>query len=199
MKILAFADLHGRLRLVSRLLEVSEEADIVVCCGDLSDLGRGLNEVSEILSRICKPFFIVPGNNEGDFEVDRICKRFSWVNLHGRSFRVGEYVLAGVGGSPPTPFQTPFELEDREIGRVLEACRGKKHLILVTHAPPFGTKLDEIAHGEHVGSTFIRKFIEEEKPLLNVCGHVHEKAGAEDMVGPTKLINPGPSGTIIKV
>lgn len=59
----------------------------------------------------------------------------------------------------------------------------------MTHAPPFGTKLDEIAHGKHVGSASIRKFIEGEKPLLNVCGHIHEKAGAEDMINSTRLIN----------
>jgi len=87
--------------------------------------GGGLNEVSEMLSKINKPFFAVPVNNEGILEVDRICERFSWVNLHGKCFRVGEYVLAGVGGSPPTPFKTPFELEDQEMGRILEAFSGQ--------------------------------------------------------------------------
>lgn len=49
-----------------------------------------------------------------------------------------------------------------------------KKTIYVIHAPPHNTNLDIIAKGQHVGSRAIRKFIEEEQPLLTLHGHIHE-------------------------
>jgi Icc-related predicted phosphoesterase len=48
--------------------------------------------------------------------------------------------------------------------------------ILVTHCPPFGI-LDETKYGVNVGSASLREKIEEIKPKLVVCGHIHESYG----------------------
>jgi len=66
----------------------------------------------------------------------------------------------------------------------------KGKFILVTHNPPFGTKLDKVETGEHVGSKVIREFIEKEKPLLAISAHIHE-AGGIDKIGKTTIFYPG--------
>ena len=202
MKVLAFSDLHRRLHFVDELVRLSEEADLIVSCGDLSEYGRGLTEMAEALSRIKKPLMLVPGNNETDQQVEELCKRYGWMNLHGKTKDFGEYEFFGVGGSPPTPFDTPFELEEKSFEMILSSIsskRGSSRSILVSHSPPFGTKLDEIASGAHVGSLALRRFIERERPVLNICGHVHERARQEDRLGATKLVNPGPRGLVITI
>ncbi|MFN8141438.1 MAG: hypothetical protein U0R29_03765 [Solirubrobacterales bacterium] len=45
-----------------------------------------------------------------------------------------------------------------------------------------------------LGSTAILKAIEEKQPQLAVCGHIHEAWGKESKIGPTEVVNLGPSG-----
>lgn len=46
--------------------------------------------------------------------------------------------------------------------------------IFVSHAPPYGTTLDVISNGAHVGSKAIREYIETNQPLISLSGHIHE-------------------------
>ena len=73
-----------------------------------------------------------------------------------------------------------------------------KKWILVTHAPPFNTHLD-LVFDRHVGSKSIRESIEKFNPELNICGHLHENFNIRDKIKSTRIINPGPSGEILKL
>jgi Icc-related predicted phosphoesterase len=68
-------------------------------------------------------------------------------------------------------------------------------LICVFHGPPYGTALDQIARGVHVGSRETRKFLERRRPLLGLHGHIHESPSVSgrfaDRVGPTICVNAG--------
>lgn len=64
-------------------------------------------------------------------------------------------------------------------------------LVLVSHCPPYGTACDRLGDGHPAGSRAVRGFIEERQPDLCVCGHIHE-AQAEDFLGRTRIVNPGP-------
>jgi uncharacterized protein len=66
------------------------------------------------------------------------------------------------------------------------------------HSPPKG-HCDASSSGDHLGSESILEAIESKSPPLAVCGHIHEAWGSEDEVGPTKVINLGPSGRLIEV
>lgn len=46
--------------------------------------------------------------------------------------------------------------------------------IFVSHAPPYGTTLDVMSNGIHVGSKAIRTYIETNQPLISLNGHIHE-------------------------
>lgn len=67
--------------------------------------------------------------------------------------------------------------------------------IYLLHAPPFGTDLDVIAGGQHVGSRSIASFIEKTQPLVSLHGHIHEAPELSgrylDRIGKTLCLNPG--------
>ncbi len=74
-----------------------------------------------------------------------------------------------------------------------------KPFILVSHSPPYGTPLDVLYDGKHVGSISLRKFIEKwsDRGLLiaSLHGHIHEsplRSGTiSTKIGRTLCINPG--------
>ena len=68
--------------------------------------------------------------------------------------------------------------------------RDENKVILLTHLPPFDTKLDLTGNGMHIGSKAVREVIEEFKPALHLCGHCHKGIG-EEKVGETTSINVG--------
>jgi Icc-related predicted phosphoesterase len=67
-------------------------------------------------------------------------------------------------------------------------------LILVSHDPPNSTSLDKTKKGLNVGSKSVRQFILDEKPILALCGHIHESPGIEK-INSTIAVNPGPAFT----
>jgi len=68
-------------------------------------------------------------------------------------------------------------------------------LLCVFHSPPYGTALDQIARGVHVGSHETRKFLERRRPLLGLHGHIHESPSVSgkfaDRLGGTICVNAG--------
>lgn len=194
MKILAVADFHGALNAENNLSKFIEWGyDCLILIGDLTEFGAP--EVAEsILERVKEsgvPAFAVPGNCDPK-QILQVFEKYG-VNLHCKCEKVGDVTFAGLGGSNLTPFNTPFELTEVEIKEELAAlaCNKEDRWVLVTHAPPYGTKLDKVEAGTHVGSKSIREFIEQKQPLVSLCGHVHEARGI-DQLGRTLIVNPGP-------
>jgi Icc-related predicted phosphoesterase len=204
LKILVIADVHGEFEKFSKIIEslMSQDFDFVLCPGDFTDMynvpeGYSQFDIAEIviqkLLSLNKPVFCVPGNHD-PYELIELFEEYG-VNLHEKVKKANEKLMfIGFGGAA-TPFNTKFEPTEEEIEKALEKqlihIKGKK-FILLTHNPPFGTKLDKIQTGEHVGSTTVRKFIEKEKPMLAISAHIHEAYGI-DKFGQTTLFYPGPS------
>ena len=112
--------------------------------------------------------------------------------LHGAQINLGTVTIVGIGGSNPTPFNTPFELTDKQIDDLLHQGMAKMertvHNVLVSHAPPFDTL--DLINGEHVGSKSIRRHIKDFD--LVCCAHIHEQRGVKEVDG-VKIVNPGPA------
>ena len=95
-----------------------------------------------------------------------------------------------------TPFDTPGEIPDDKIYEdvyklLSENDIDSKVKILLTHAPPFNSQADVIENGAHVGSQGILKVINEFKPNINLCGHVHEARSISKIDSSTDVANPG--------
>ncbi|ORX47329.1 hypothetical protein BCR36DRAFT_413680 [Piromyces finnis] len=53
--------------------------------------------------------------------------------------------------------------------------------ICLMHAPPYGTPLDIVKGGEHAGSIAFKNFINKNKPLISIHGHIHESVNMSNV------------------
>lgn len=197
MKILVFSDIHGDTRALEKL--IAKPADIYIAAGDLSTFGRGIERCGEILKPLGERVWVLPGNHESHDESSDFCRRFGFVDFHRQLRRLGETSWAGLGYSNITPFNTPGEYTEAQIGEALSEFDGISPLYLVAHVPPFGTRLDEFAPGKHGGSPTLRSWIERAQPEVLFCGHIHECAGQNDVIGRTRCYNVGMAGISVEV
>ena len=161
--------------------------DVFVAAGDITNFGP-VTYARDLFAGLPVPVLAVPGNCDPR-EILPVLDEMG-VNLHGRKATVAGRSFVGLGGSNPTPFGTPFELSEEEIGRTLDRTM-ERGAILVSHAPPNGF-VDVVRSGEHVGSVAVRRIVEEFRPPLVLCGHIHEGRGVAEL-GPTTIVNPGPA------
>ena len=71
--------------------------------------------------------------------------------------------------------------------------------MLVSHAPPLDTGVDEAAPGLHFGSSAVRDYVREHQPTHCFCGHIHEGEGRRDLVGSTLAVNVGKRGYLLEL
>ena len=108
-------------------------------------------------------------------------------------------MVAALGYSNPTPFNTPGEYSEQELAERLSKFQELKLRVLICHCPPKSTKLDRAGEGQHFGSQAVREFIEKNQPEYFYCGHIHEAAGASEQLGRTKGLNVGKKGRILEL
>jgi Icc-related predicted phosphoesterase len=197
MRVLVFSDIHGDTRALEKI--VAQPADIYVADGDLSTFGRRLDRCGEILAALGERLWVLPGNHESHEESREFCRRFGFVDFHRQVRQLGETSWVGLGYSNITPFKTPGEYTEEQIAEALAAFDGLKTLYIVAHVPPRDSQLDEFAVGKHAGSSALRTWIEREKPDYLFCGHIHECAGREEMIGRTRSFNVGKAGVVVEV
>jgi uncharacterized protein len=166
---------------------------------------------TERLAGSSVPLYLIPGNDD-DFGIDPILDsdEFSPVNADGKVLDIaGGLQLLSYGWSNETPWQTPREVPEDELYRRLDALADQvvdpRRAIFMIHVPPHDSGLDtapildenlrptvsagDVLRGP-VGSTAVRRVIEERQPLLSVHGHIHE-SGGERRLGSTVSVNPG--------
>lgn len=198
MKILAFVDMHGSLKALKKVKEQAKKADIIVCAGDISIFSNDLDKLLSEIDKLNKTLLIIHGNHESDEDLTELAKLFKNItNLHKKSFVKGKYLFMGYGGSGFSIVDKDFEKTAMRFEKEIKAHKDKK-TILVTHAPPYKTKLDNIM-GEAYGNKSIKNFIKKVNLHLVISGHLHENAGKQDRIKNTIIINPGPYGKIISI
>lgn len=193
MRFIAVGDLHMDWANLARIPGI-DTADLLLVTGDLTNFGRAAEAVTALAAiRQANPNLLALAGNLDHPEVNDLLADHG-ISLHGIGRRYGDLALCGVGGSNPTPFDTPNEFPEAELSVLLAQghrhVRGDGPLLLVTHAPPKGTAADRLANGAHVGSSAVREFIAEHQPAVAICGHIHEARGT-DRLGRTTIINPG--------
>jgi hypothetical protein len=195
MKIVSFGDVHMAIAQMARLAVELATADLLILSGDLTNFG-GREEARQVLTAArayCPSIFAVPGNLDRPEVLTFL--REEHAALHGESRRIADLGIFGCGGSNITPFHTPLEYQDPELGTILnQACRGVADAplrLMVCHTPPYATKLDRLTNGVPVGSQAVRQFILQHQPHVCITGHIHESPGV-DFLGRTKILNAGP-------
>lgn len=198
MRILAFSDLHRDLEQGVRLVEMSAQADVVIGAGDFASVHEGLEETIGALAAIEKPTVLVPGNNETVDALREAAAGWSAATvLHGEGRTIDGTEFYGLGaGIPVTPWDWSFDLDDAAATEMLAAC--PEGAVLVLHSPP-KDHCDSAGGNGNFGSPALLQAIEEKRPRLAVCGHIHESWGCESTIGETPVRNLGPKGTWLEV
>ncbi len=195
MKLFVFSDIHANIDLMKKVAGAVKKnrAEAVLFAGDASIIGQGTNKIMNELNKLDVPVFLVHGNHDDENEMQKMCKgNLNFV--HAKIVDWHDYAIFGWGGGG-------FSFIDKEFEKFVKQHRkellGKK-IILITHAPPYKTKLDKIGTyytGNKSISDFIRKF----NVILAVSGHIHENAGKKDKLENALIINAGPFGVVAEV
>ena len=203
MKVACFTDIHGAVQQVTQTIEGLTEIHLVILGGDLTAQGRP-EEAEEILDR-CEaalkrnaadhiPILAVSGNMDSP-EVDQYLNARG-VSLNGQGVQIGPVGFFGVSACPPSPLHTPYEVSESELAAWIKQGFRKVAQaplrVLVSHTPPWDTKVDRVYSGIHAGSHSVREFVLREQPALVICGHIHEARG-QDRLEQSLVLNCGPA------
>ncbi|MEM3670267.1 MAG: hypothetical protein QW767_00770 [Thermoprotei archaeon] len=158
--------------------------------------------------------YLISGNDDYP-EVERFIKENDdqvIVDYEQKAVEFWDKTIIGLGYSNPTPWKTPRELTEDEIfSRLKQILSGldARKTVLVVHVPPFNTLIDKapklkdfkpiVSGGQlemvSVGSTAVRKTIEEFEPVVSLHGHIHESGGFDAVRGLSganvHVYNPG--------
>jgi hypothetical protein len=187
MRVLALSDLHGEEAVLDglRSLLQKERFDLILIVGDITQRGP-LSYAEDLLDVFGgENILAIHGNMDTQHVVDLLDKR--GILLHLKKVELGGWDFVGFGGSNPTPFGTPIEYSEEQIYDELNRFRMNSKTILVTHAPPYGSGVDKTTKGVSAGSKSISKIIEEKRPFMDICGHIHEAEG-EARMGATRVV-----------
>ena len=195
----------------------NKEQSVSALFNDLArqKLIRWVELAEERLAGTGKKCFVTGGNDD-DPEVLTVIKREDTKSFFACENEMvyvdDDHSMISVGFSTPTPWNTPREVSDEELGIMIEDMVKKvpdmKKAIFNFHDPPVDSSLDtcpkldwskdppeQIVQGGQVvlfgaGSVSVRNAIEKYQPMLGLHGHIHESQAIAKL-GRTTCINPG--------
>lgn len=177
--ITMISDTHNR----HRSIDVGS-GDIILHAGDATSRGRGY-EIENFLSWYGNLDFglkvFVAGNHDFGFEdqpnaYKELCKQYGVTLLQDSGYTYKGSNIK-IWGSPvqPTFHDWAFNRSPTAIQPHWDKIPNNTD-ILITHGPAHGI-LDASQRDERVGCPRLLKRIQEVKPRLHVCGHIHEARG----------------------
>lgn len=193
MRILAFADTHGETDF-SHLTELAEQADLIVCAGDISFFGDDLDEtfsaLNDFAKSVDKQVLFVHGNHESGEEIPRASHI---VNVHLGAHSLNGVVVLGFGGGG---FRKSNSTVEKFLSEHAPLHTDKKQ-VWVFHGPPHDLVIDHVPEIGPTGCRSKRKMIDAHKPAVVIAAHIHEQWGTTHQHGDVCVVNPGPFGRLI--
>lgn len=197
LKIVAISDLHGYLP------EITESADIMLLCGDISPLDIQFNKPKMkvwletefaywIKGLPVEKVYMVPGNHDGYFEginpmnlatfkqqcgfkLIYLLNDYVVYRHEGREYKIFGTPYCHIFGS--WPFMRSEEYMEEKFKEIPDVCD-----IIISHDPPYGIcAADQILqtirwtndHLKHVGNRALADRLKNIDFKLLVCGHIH--------------------------
>jgi len=176
MKILAVADIHGaqyRLNLVLKNIE-RYSPDLVIICGDITQFGPA-ELAKNLLNQIPVETLAITGN------IDTLDVVRGIDESNATKIEMKRVVKKGI------PFVGINGIDEDQFKIAKEKKLIDESSVIVSHVPPYGTK-DKVFLGMHGGSKDLRELVDELKPRLVLCGHIHEDPGFTT-TGETIVVN----------
>lgn len=199
MKILAITDTHNSSSALKNMKSAikKEGVDMILHGGDFTVFGDTTQAVLEEYNKLGKPVVLIHGNHEDGDHVRELCEDLENVTfIHETVWSHNKLKIMGYGGEGFRKKQPEF---DKFFKKAKKEFNKGDLVVFLLHQPPFGTILDELYDGVHVGSQSFTKAIDEVQPQLVFAGHIHECFGKYEERGDSMLIDPGPYGAIIEL
>ena len=195
MKLLCITDLHGSRSALERILAHAPAAEMILLGGDLTSFGSPEDAEKTVRqAQASGTTVLAVAGNCDSAEIDRRLVELD-VSLQGRGVIHQGVGLHGLSAIPPWRREM-YQFTEEELAELLQAgyaqIAGAEHHVVLSHPPPHGGKLDRAGPLRHVGSKALRTFIQQTRPALVVCGHMHESRGIEQLGG-TTAVNCGPA------
>jgi Icc-related predicted phosphoesterase len=193
MNLVAISDTHG----FHRDLENIPDGDILIHCGDISNVGER-DQVEDFIDWLKelphKHKIFIAGNHDRSFDPKfNDGDKPEWLKELLADLLISDYnihylenesvVIDGITfwGSPITPdfypkywaFNKPRGEEIRKIWRQIDANTD----VLITHGPPYNIK-DYTKSCMKVGCEDLSRVVDILKPKCHFFGHIHEDYGA---------------------
>ena len=188
----AFPDLHDKVDELKEFRHILADVEVILLPGDMTNgSADNLHQILNIIEVVNEQILAVCGNM--DTEAMNMWLAREGISIHRRHQILDDLAILGCGGALPFAGRYVFN-ENQLTGFLNDTLVGVPEAlpkVLICHQPPYGTKLDQVPSGEHVGSHAVREFIERVQPLVCFTGHIHEATGI-DTIGKTQIINPGP-------
>jgi Icc-related predicted phosphoesterase len=165
MKIYTIADLHGSQYRLNIVLDNIKKynPDLVVICGDITQFGPG-DLAKNFLDQIPTDTFAITGNID-TLDVIKGIKESKATFLELNKIKRYGYTFVGTNG-----------IDNNQVEKLDNKKYFDEKTILITHIPPYETQ-DKVFVGVFGGSIELRNLIEKYKPILVLCGHIHENPG----------------------
>ena len=163
------------------------------------------------LNSLEKPLYLIYGNNDYTQKeinemklklkgIERQVKKYKNIKLMFQSkIKIKDYLLIGVSGYrgyntlvKGKPQNPPLL---RKFRKLFSKTKNKK-VIFMYHDTPYNTRLDLVRNkasplnGMHIGEPHVNEMIKKHKPLLYLCGHMHENPGIAKLYN-TVCLNTG--------
>ena len=190
MKIVCISDTHGKhwwLTNNNRL----PEGDIIIHSGDCTPRGA-TKDIEEFLRWYgdlnYEKKILIAGNHDWGFEkepgyCEELCKSYDIIYLNDSGIT---HRGLKIWGSPVQPWFYDWAFNRRRGDDI------QKHWdlipddtdILITHGPSMG-HVDQVMlqfspnAGQHVGCADLEETIQRIRPVIHICGHIHEARGVD--------------------
>jgi Icc-related predicted phosphoesterase len=190
MRALAVSDKVEPILYSPGIIRRAGDVDLVISCGDIP-----FYYLEYIISTLNKPTYYVFGNHGREVEYQS-GKGDAWVrktepqgamNLHCRTSREGDLILAGLEGSLRYNNAPRFQYTDNQmwanvmrlVPRLMaNRTRYGRYLdVLVAHAPPYG--IHDLPDLPHTGFRSFLRFMRWFRPRYLLHGHIHLYRGNE--------------------
>lgn len=202
VRFVAFADHHGDPECIEGVLRLAarERPSFIVCAGDFTQFGQGMEPAWSRLVESRLPVFFVAGNHEDREPVARAEERSNlFRHVGSRLVVLGlpdlrvRIQIAGLDGADEfNPHEgEDLKAADTHLRRIRKDWTPDLPLVLVTHFPPIGTaccgpvqrRAGDIwiipdLENTGLGCVAARKVTEALQPAVVVTGHFHDRGPA---------------------
>lgn len=196
LKILAAGDLHGDFGAAEKLSIKAKKnrVDLVILAGDIYGYSEGEPGILEPFSKAGQKVLFIPGNCDFDEDIQDLSKIGK--NIDRRYVGYNEVGIVGAG-NPDWKLQLD-ELDLINIKKNFSKMKFSKK-ILVSHLHAAGTNAEKFGFEGWCGDEVLRYAVERFEPDFLISAHIHESEGIEDVIGRTRVIQVGKSGTVLEI